>query len=321
MGNRDDIKQAIGKIDFFSGLDKKLIQKAAEAALLRSYQKDEAIVRQGEVGLGLYAILKGRVKVEREHQGVSRLLAELGPPQFFAEISMVDSQPRSATVTTLEETECMLLTRDSFLKLVRSYPDLALRLARVLAERLRAADEKLAAAECAPPAPQAASAPDQAAPQQAAQNQAAPDQRAGVRPESLAKSEAPAESGAFSKTRVQASMLDTFSRLYAVKAMVRFSVAVLGCPVEGSGADVISQIRVGEAKALLLPATHEAAMDIVAQERGRFTLHVFRPDREDPLGFGPLEIQPDDAFQLRLDRDSASLWNSARRILPAEDPS
>ena len=155
MGKRDELKQVIGKIDFFSGLDKKLVDKAAEAALIRSYQKDEAIVRQGEVGLGLYAILKGRVKVEREHQGVSSLLAELGPPQFFAEISMVDSQPRSATVTTLEETECMLLTRDSFLKLVRSYPDLALRLARVLAERLRAADEKLAAADFAAPAPRA----------------------------------------------------------------------------------------------------------------------------------------------------------------------
>ena len=113
-------------------------------------------------------------------------------------------------------------------------------------------------------------------------------------------------------------MLDTFNRLYSVKAMVRFSVAVLGCPVEGSGPDVISQIRVGEAKALLLPADEAAAMDIVAQQRGRFTLHVFRPDMEKPVGFGPLEIQPEDGFQLRMDRDSASLWNCGRRILPAD---
>ena len=251
------------------------------------------------------------MKVEREHQGVSRLLAELGPPQFFAEISMVDSQPRSATVTTMEETECMLLTRDSFLKLVRSYPDLALRLARVLAERLRAADEKLAASESVGPLPQAA----------AAAAQPAPSPAGGGKTESPAQPDAPDQSSAFSKTRVQASMLDTFSRLYAAKAMVRFSVAVLGCPVEGGGRDVLGQIRVGEAKAILLPATQHAAMDIVAQHRGSFTLHVFRPDLEDPLGFGPLDIQPDDDFQLRMERGSASLWNCGRRILPAGGPS
>ncbi|MBS1856446.1 MAG: Crp/Fnr family transcriptional regulator, partial [Acidobacteria bacterium] len=263
---------------------------------------DEAIVRQGEVGLGLYAILKGRVKVEREHAGSTVRLAELGPPQFFAEISMVDSQPRSATVTTLEETDCMLLTRDSFLKLVRTYPDLALRLARVLAERLRAADEKLAAAESAPAAPEPAAAP---AVQEAA------------RQEPAVQSEQPDSAAFFSKKKVQASMLDTFSRLYSMKAMVRFSVAVLGCPVEGCGPDVLGQVRVGEAKALLLPATQAAAMDIVASEPGSFTLHVFRPDQADPLDFGPVDIQPGDGFQLRVDRDSASLWNSGRRILPA----
>jgi CRP-like cAMP-binding protein len=300
LGNHADIKKAIGQIEFFSGLDKKLVDKAAEAALLRSYQKGEAIIRQGEVGLGLYAILKGRVKVEREHEGVSRMLAELAPPQFFAEISMVDNQPRSATVTTLEETDCILLTRDSFLKLVRSYPDLALRLARVLAERLRTADEKLAA-----PGYPMSVAPS--APKPIEENAAIPP------PASPAQPEAPLRSSGFSKSRIQASMLDTFSRLYSVKAMVRFSVAVLGCPVEGYGLDVIGQIRVGEAKALLLPAA-QAAMDIVAQERGRFTLHVFCPHRGVPLGFGPLEIHPNDGFQLRIDRDSASLWNAGRSI-------
>ncbi len=275
-------------IDFFSGLDRKLLDKVADAALLRTYPKGEVIIRQGDIGLGLYAILSGSVKVEREHQGTPSELAILGPHQFFAEISMIDSKPRSANVTTLEETECMLLTRDSFLKLVDVYPELALRLARVLAERLRTADERLAA--------------------QAAQNDGWRE-RAEVRPVETR----PGDS--FSKSRIQASMLDTFRNLYSMKAMVRFSVAVLGCPVEGAGADIVSQVRVGDAKAILLPADH-SEMDIVASGHGAFTLHLFRPGAS-PVGYGPLAIYPTDRFQLRLAGASTGLWNAGRMVRPS----
>jgi CRP-like cAMP-binding protein len=293
------MKQLLEKIDFFSGLDRKLLEKVSDAALLRSYPPGEVIIRQGEMGLGLYAIFEGRVKVEREHEGVSRELAVLGPQQFFAEISMVDSKPRSATVTTLEQTECMLLTRDSFIKLVKSYPDLALRLARVLAERLRAADEKLAAQEeGTPPAVRNGAAAAAATPVAGTANGSPAGEVTG-------------------KAKVQASLLNTFAKLYSMKALVRFSVAVLGCPVEGSAPNIAGQIRVGEAKAILLPAGEEVAMDIVAGEQGAFTLHVFTPDREDPVAYGPLPIDCLDGFQLRMGRGAVALWNSDEMIAPA----
>ena len=293
MGSSAEIKAFVEKIDFFSGLDRKLQERVAKAALLRSYPPGAVIVRQGEVGLGLYAILHGRVKVERDQNGVPLQIAELGSQQFFAEISMVDNKPRSATITTLEDTECMLLTRDSFLKLVKSYPELALRLARVLAERLRAADEKLDP-QRVPPVPHA---PVAEAPAPSA-----------ATPSTLPAPETPG------KLKVQASLLDTFRSLYAMKAMVRFSVAVLGCPVEGHSPSIAGEIRVGEAKAILLPADEPVELNILASESGEFTLHVFAPGAESAVGYGPLAIQPCDLFQLRIEDGSLTLWSSGEIV-------
>src|ERR1700757_4071292 len=112
------------KIDFFAGLDDRILRKLSEAAVMRRYGKGEVIVRQGEMGLGMYLILRGRVTVDREENGASIRVAELGPEQFFAEMSVVDNRPRSASITTAEETECLVLTRDSFAKLMTKYPEI-----------------------------------------------------------------------------------------------------------------------------------------------------------------------------------------------------
>src|SRR5712671_4018355 len=140
------MKELISKIDFFSGLDEKILRKLSDACIMRQFTKNETIVRQGEMGLGLYLIAKGRVKVDREQGGVRIQVAELGPEQFFGEMSLLDNKPRSATVTGIEDTECLLLTRDSFVRLMNKYPEIPIRMAKVLAERLREANEKIVAA-------------------------------------------------------------------------------------------------------------------------------------------------------------------------------
>lgn len=281
--------QWIENVDFFAGLDRKLLSKISRASVLRSYPSGTLIVRQGDVGLGVYLILRGRVEVEKEHNGVVRKLAELGPRQFFAEMALIDSKPRSANVRALVDTDCMLLTRDSFLKLVQKHPELSLRLARVLAERLRDTDEKLTALEQTP-------APGSA-------NQGSAAGMARTDPTPARTSAAP-----LTKARVQESMLDLFQSLYAMKAMIRFSVAVLGCPVEGFSPDLIDALRVGDTKVLLLPVGCD--VELRARARGSFTLHVFVPDRPVPFAFGPVDILPSDRFQLRVADGTVALWQT-----------
>src|ERR1051326_4943 len=143
-------RSAIEGIEFFSGLDQRLLKKVAESAIVSEYAADEMIIREGELGLGMYVITRGRVAVTHEDNGRTIKLAELGANQCFAEMALIDDKPRSANVVTVEETECLLFTRDTFLKLMEKHPALSIRLARTLAARLRAmrSEERRVGKEC-----------------------------------------------------------------------------------------------------------------------------------------------------------------------------
>src|SRR5438552_5662255 len=195
----------IAKIDFFSGLDDKILRKISEACIVRQFTRNETIVRQGEMGLGLYVIAKGRVRVDREQGGVRTQMAELGPEQFFGEMSLLDNKPRSATVTGIDETECVLLTRDGFVKLMNKYPEIPIRMARVLAERLRVANEKLATL----PAPAAASSAPAAAPAAATPTVTASAAASPVSANQNGAVPAAADSGG-TKAQIRARLLETF---------------------------------------------------------------------------------------------------------------
>jgi CRP-like cAMP-binding protein len=296
----------ITKIDFFSGLDDKILKKISDACIVRQFTRNETIVRQGEMGLGLYIIAHGRVKVDREEKGVRIQVAELGPEQFFGEMSLLDNKPRSATVTGIEDSECLLLTRDSFVKLMNKYPEIPIRMARVLAERLRVANEKLAAG---PPPPAAATAPAVTAD---AITPAAPTVAGPVASANGAAPVAAGPEGA--KQQIRNKLLETFQSLYTLKALSRFSVAVLGCPVEGTAANTVDQIRVGDVKALIFPAGEPVEMHIAATEPGWFTLDVFTPSSHEPYHFGPVEVDPRDNVFLTLLPEGVTLSHGARQI-------
>jgi CRP-like cAMP-binding protein len=267
----------ITKVDFFSGLDDKILKKISDACIVRRFTRNETIVRQGEMGLALYMIARGRVSVDREEKGVRMQVAELGPGQFFGETSLLDNKPRSTTVTGIEEAECLLLTRDSFVTLMSKYPEIPIRMTRVLAERLREANQRAAAVASAPPAVAPAPINNGAA--------SAPLAPAGA------------------KRHIQAILLDRFQSLYTLKALSRFSVAVLGCPVEGIAANIVDEIRVGDVKALFFPAGEPVEMRIEAAELGWFTLDVFTPSQPSPFHFGPLAADPRDPVRMTLLRD------------------
>jgi CRP/FNR family transcriptional regulator, cyclic AMP receptor protein len=289
------MNELITKIDFFSGLDEKILNKLSDACIVRQFTKNETIVRQGEMGLGLYLIAKGRVKVDREQGGTRVQVAELGPEQFFGEMSLLDNKPRSATVTGIEDTECLLLTRDSFVKLMNKYPEIPIRMARVLSDRLRVANDKLAA----PPAPPAArAAPATPTPAASFPNGAVPG--------------APEPEG--TKAQIHSKLLQTFQSLYTLKALSRFSVAVLGCPVEGRADNTVEEIRVGEVKALFFPAGERVEMQIAASEPGSFTLDVFTPSSSVPYHFGPVAVDPRDNVRMTLLRDKVKLRHGRREI-------
>ncbi len=303
------MNEIITKIDFFSGLDDKILKKISDACIARQFTRNETIVRQGEMGLGLYVIARGHVKVDREEKGIRTQVAELGPEQFFGEMSLLDNKPRSATVTGIEDSECLLLTRDSFVKLMNKYPEIPIRMARVLAERLRVANEKLAAA----PSPAQVAAAALATAAAATPTPVSPVILDVPAPTATngALSVAPADAG--TKAQIRDKLVQTFQSLYTLKALSRFSVAVLGCPVEGTAFNTVDEIRVGEVKALFFHAGEPVDMKISAAVPGCFTLDVFTPSG-DRFHFGPVEVDPSDKVRLTLAQGEVVLLNGINRI-------
>src|SRR5438552_8920403 len=80
------------------------------------YDFNDVIVRQGEHDDSVYLVLVGRVRVTQSSgNGGDVFIAELGTGEIFGELAILESQPRSATVMTLERTSCLKVSGKDFL--------------------------------------------------------------------------------------------------------------------------------------------------------------------------------------------------------------
>ena len=103
-----------------------------------------AVFAQGEPADRLYIIISGKVKIShRSPQGREHLLAIMGPPEIFGELSVFDDGPRTASATTLTEVRAVSLDRDMLRGWMADRPEVAEQLLRILARKLRRTNNKL----------------------------------------------------------------------------------------------------------------------------------------------------------------------------------
>jgi CRP-like cAMP-binding protein len=126
----------------FADLSTRELLEVLELVHERTYGPGEAIVTQGEPGLGLYVLMRGEVEVCQEGGARDARIARLGPGEVFGDVSFVDGSPRSATITAHQRAELIGLYRTELLDLMERNPLLASKilfsLARQLSARLRA---------------------------------------------------------------------------------------------------------------------------------------------------------------------------------------
>ncbi len=127
----------LGAVSLFSGLKEKQLKTIVNAGKELSYDAGRVIVKEGDMGVGFYLILDGKVEVRRG----TKILSKLGAGQFFGEMALVDKQRRSADVVAMAPTKCYGLTAWGFAGLVRSQPEIALNMLRELIARLRQTDQ------------------------------------------------------------------------------------------------------------------------------------------------------------------------------------
>jgi CRP/FNR family cyclic AMP-dependent transcriptional regulator len=134
----DALIDALSKVWLFSQLAREDVVRLSQLAAIKGYRERETVVAKGEPPRAFYVLLRGHAKVTAQGKdGADTAINVLGPGEVFGEIGILDGQPRSATVTTLEECEVAVIDKLAFDNLLASAPAVAIRLLSVLATRIR----------------------------------------------------------------------------------------------------------------------------------------------------------------------------------------
>lgn len=113
----------------------------------REYNSGEVVIREGDRADCAYIIERGRVKVSRSAPGGSVVLAELGAGELVGEMGIISEKPRSASVIALEPCVLRVIEQHDLLDTLQSDRETAIKLLRVLFDRLRQADARLSQLE------------------------------------------------------------------------------------------------------------------------------------------------------------------------------
>ncbi|MDF1562674.1 MAG: Crp/Fnr family transcriptional regulator [Deltaproteobacteria bacterium] len=135
-------RELLRKVTIFSDLDEAGLDDLEGLFVSKTYGKDALIVGHDEEGDSLFIIVEGRAKAMLlGESGREMILYVFRPGDFFGEMSLLDNEPRSATVQASEETTVLALRRDAFHRHIEKYPKTALSILREMSARLRRADE------------------------------------------------------------------------------------------------------------------------------------------------------------------------------------
>jgi len=105
---------------------------------IKAYQKSEVIFEENAPGSEMYVIHSGKVRLATRKMGREVTLATLGTGEFFGEMALVDSSPRTATaIAAADNTRLITLDQDKFLYLVGQQPAFALTIMHELCRRIR----------------------------------------------------------------------------------------------------------------------------------------------------------------------------------------
>jgi uncharacterized protein (DUF2225 family) len=120
------------------------ITQLARLGVLKKYGAREVLFKQGDPGSEMFIILRGKVAVLLDSNNSPPFaIAELGPGDFFGEMSLLEGMPRSATIRALEDTIVITIDDNNFEAVIAQQPQIAYRIMKGLSSRLRRQNEEL----------------------------------------------------------------------------------------------------------------------------------------------------------------------------------
>jgi CRP/FNR family cyclic AMP-dependent transcriptional regulator len=131
-------------VPYFANVPDADLEKLAAAAVRKSYPKNVVVINEGDEAGSLFIVVSGKVQAFLSNDaGRTVTLSTQEGGSCFGELSLLDGEPRSASVMTLEPTVCMLIPRHTFQAWLRDHPDAALSIIQSLTCRIRTLTESV----------------------------------------------------------------------------------------------------------------------------------------------------------------------------------
>ncbi len=132
MGRNGQV-EILKHVSLFAACSDKELRQIASICTPVSVREGTILAKEGSPGREFYAIGDGSAKVSLR----GKTLAMLGPGEFFGEMSLLDSEPRSATVKAETDMEVYVLEPREFSTLIDQHPAVAKKILKAMAKRLR----------------------------------------------------------------------------------------------------------------------------------------------------------------------------------------
>ncbi len=132
------VKSTLKRLFHFRLLKEQQLDELAAISTIQKYQAGELIFSQGEEATAFFIVLGGKVQIYKiSGEGKEMILHLFGPGDIFAEVPVFSGIPKyPANSLCTEDTEVLVIQGHAFRALVKQYPDLALSLLSVFAQRL-----------------------------------------------------------------------------------------------------------------------------------------------------------------------------------------
>ena len=143
--DNNDVCGLLKGVDLFSDLTAEQLGLLANLVVVQDFNRDETVVLEGDCSMkALYLIASGTVQVYMTGvDGRETILSFLERGDFFGEMSLIDGEPRSASVRTVTDAQLMIIHREPFLTLIRQTPEIAMSLLSEMSKRLRKANKQI----------------------------------------------------------------------------------------------------------------------------------------------------------------------------------
>ena len=136
--SRPDYKPILTRVQIFSGLSDAELIGLAECVVPRHYPPGKLIFCEGEPCAGLYVVERGHVRVfKTSPSGREQVLTIDGPGNSVAEIPVFDGGVYPASGVAIDEATLLFIGKQDFQSLCLAYPQVALKMLRVVGARLR----------------------------------------------------------------------------------------------------------------------------------------------------------------------------------------